>query len=251
MYLKVFKPRISSFRFKRTLKFVDLYKYKFKNLLIRQPKKAGRNYTGQIVTRHRGGSNNKNFIKIDLYRTQNRQYAICYNILYDTSRTTYLSLLRFANGTYSYILAPAGLINGDIVKSCQFGLILMRSYKVGYATFLTYLTINDFIYNVEFFPEKGGKCARAAGTYCLINRIDDDKNIYFIRIPSGIIISLSGYCFVSLGRASNIWHKLETFTKAGRNRQRGIRPTVRGVAMNPVDHPHGGRTKTSCPEVTP
>jgi large subunit ribosomal protein L2 len=116
---------------------------------------------------------------------------------------------------------------------------------------LKYLNYNVIFFNLELQPNTGGKYARSAGTFCKLISINLEKNFAKVVLPTGKIKIISIYCLVSLGRASNIFYKNQFISKAGYNRNLGIRPSVRGVAMNPVDHPHGGRTKTNSPEVTP
>ena len=177
--------------------------------------------------------------------------AVCINFTYDINRSVHIALIRYANGIYSYILAPQGLFYGDIVRNCQHDMIYCNGYKLGYATFLINLPLNSVFFNIELEPTKGAQYARSAGTYCVIVRQDKEKNLHTVKLPTGVFIILSSYCLVTLGKASNPQHNKEIVGKAGLTRHKGFRPTVRGVAMNPVDHPHGGRTKTSSPEVTP
>ena len=113
------------------------------------------------------------------------------------------------------------------------------------------LPIETIFFNLELKPALGGKYARSAGTYCTVIKEDEDKKLHTIKLPTGNTVIVSSYCLVTLGKASNPLHYKNCPGKAGFNYKKGIRPTVRGVAMNPVDHPHGGRTKTSSPEVTP
>lgn len=188
---------------------------------------------------------------VDLYRRFSTNWAICINITYDTNRTAHIALIKYINGTYSYILSPQGMFYGNIVKSCQDHKFYTRGYRIGYAVFIHNIGINAVFFNIELEPNEGGKYARAAGTYGMVIRQDKEKGLTFIKLPTGRIVILLDYCVVTLGKASNPDHKREITGKAGLNRHRGIRPTVRGVAMNPVDHPHGGRTKTNSPEVTP
>ena len=124
-------------------------------------------------------------------------------------------------------------------------------YNTNCVIFLKYLNFNNLFFNVEVEPLKGGKYSKAAGTFCKILTLNILKKYAKIILPTNKIKIISIYCLVSLGRASNIFYKNQFFSKAGYNRNLGIRPSVRGVAMNPIDHPHGGRTKSNSPEVTP
>jgi large subunit ribosomal protein L2 len=212
---------------------------------------SGRNFLGGIVTRHRQKGNKRNFFLIDSKRRFVKKYGVCTSFIFNKNRSSFTALIKYANGICSYILAPHGLFYGDIIKSSHFDGLNFRSYKLGYCVSLFFLPANSVFFNLEVKPYKGAQYALAAGTYCLISKIDEEKTLFTIKLPTGKLIIVSGYCAVTLGRASNILHYKTIIGKAGTNRLIGRRPTVRGVAMNPVDHPHGGRTKTSSPEVTP
>lgn len=212
---------------------------------------AGRNNQGSIVIRHRQKGNKNNRVLIDFTRRLTKQHGVCIGFVLNRRLSTFIALVKYANGVYSHILAPHGLFYGDLIKSSHFDGLHSRSYRLGYSVSLFFLPANSLFFNLELKPYRGAQYARSAGTYCLISKIDSEKNLFTIKLPTGKLIILSGYCSVTLGRASNILHKKSIIGKAGLNRLFGKRPTVRGVAMNPVDHPHGGRTKTSSPEVTP
>jgi large subunit ribosomal protein L2 len=188
---------------------------------------------------------------IDFNRRFSASWAICINLTYDPNRTAYLALIKYLNGTFSYILSPQGLFYGSVIKSCQDHKFYSKGYRIGYAVFVRNISINAIFFNIELEPNEGGKYARAAGTYGMIIRKEKEKGYSFVKLPTGRLVILTDYCVVTLGKASHPEHKREITGKAGSNRHKGIRPTVRGVAMNPVDHPHGGRTKTNSPEVTP
>lgn len=176
---------------------------------------------------------------------------MCVNFLRDPNRTAIVSLIKYSNGAYSYILAPHGLINGSILRTIIAPQILYYDYKIGCSVFLRNLNNRSIFYNLEIQLNKGAQYARSAGTYCVLLNNDFEKNISKIRLPSNEIINISSDCTASLGRVSNLHNNKKIIGKAGRNVLKGKRPSVRGVAMNPVDHPHGGRTKTNSPEVTP
>jgi len=251
IYLKFYKPVIPSQRIKRRLKSFLLNKKSISSLQIGFSSKAGRNNLGSIVTRHRQKGNKKNYFIIDTKRRSIKQHAVCISFIFNNIRSTFTALIKYANGVYSYILAPHGLFYGDIIKNSHFDGLTTYIYNLGYSVSLFFLPLNAVFFNLEVKPYKGAQYARSAGTYCLISKVEQEKNLFTIKLPTGQLILVSGYCSVTLGRASNILHKKKILGKAGYNRLLGTRPTVRGVAMNPVDHPHGGRTKTSSPEVTP
>jgi large subunit ribosomal protein L2 len=251
IYLKFYKPVIPSQRIKRQLKPFLFKKKFFSNLQIGAHSMSGRNYSGSIVTRHRQKGSKNNRILVDFTRRLTKQYGVCVGFILNKRISTFTALIKHANGIYSYILAPHGLFYGDLIKNSHFDGLDSRSYRLGYSVSLFFLPANSLFFNLELKPYKGAQYSRAAGTYCLISKVDLEKNLFTIKLPTGKLIIVSGYCSVTLGRSSNILHKKSITGKAGLNRLLGKRPTVRGVAMNPVDHPHGGRTKTSSPEVTP
>jgi large subunit ribosomal protein L2 len=177
--------------------------------------------------------------------------ALCLHITKDSNRTCFAALVKYSTGTYSYILASHGLRPGDFIFSTFRPPRFSLKYKIGCSIILRYLDYKSVFFNLEIKPGFGGKYVRSAGTFCKIISMNFDKDLVKIQLPTGLIKIISIYCLVTLGRSSNYNHKNEFFTKAGFYRKLGVRPSVRGVAMNPVDHPHGGRTKTNSPELTP
>ena len=163
----------------------------------------------------------------------------------------FLALIKYSDGTFSYILSSHGLKPGNYVYTSVRPPKFSLKYKSGCSIILRYLNYNSIFFNLEVSPNSGGKYAKSAGTFCKIININFDKNIVKIMLPTGKIKKISIFCFVTLGRASNIYFNNQFFSKAGYYRNLGFKPKVRGVAMNPIDHPHGGRTKTNSPEVTP
>jgi len=163
----------------------------------------------------------------------------------------FLALIKYSNGIFSYILCSHGFKPGNYtyttIRPPKFSL----SYNSNCSVLLKYLNYNTIFFNIELQPASGGKYSRSAGTFCKLISTNLQKNYSKIILPTGKIKIVSIYCLVSLGRASNIFYKNQFFSKAGYSRNLGIRPSVRGVAMNPIDHPHGGRTKSNSPEVTP
>lgn len=161
----------------------------------------------------------------------------------------FLSLIKYSNGVFSYILSSQGFKPGDYtyitINPPRFSL----PYNINCVVLLKYLSSNAIFFNLNL--KNGGNYARSAGTFCKLVSSNILKNYSKILLPTKKIKVVSLYCLVTLGRASNIFYKNQFFSKAGYNRNLGIRPSVRGVAMNPVDHPHGGRAKTNSPEVTP
>ena len=251
IYLKAFKPVIPSRRIKINVKTTLLLKKKLSNLIVGKTSFSGRNNSGSIVVRHRQTKSNKNYILLDLNRVVSTQFAACIDFTFNPNNSCFTALIKYTSGIYSYILAPQGLFYGDLIKTSQYDALYGKDYHIGYCTYLINLSSSSIFFNVGCKSFRGGVYARSAGTYCRIIKGDFEKKIHELKLPSGKFLKVSSYSLVTLGKASNPWHYKEITGKAGTNRLKGFRPTVRGVAMNPVDHPHGGRTKTSSPEVTP
>jgi large subunit ribosomal protein L2 len=251
IYLRIYKAVTPSLRFKKTLDKRFLSNSKFRNISRKLLKSSGRNSSGKITVRHHGAGLQNFLFNIDFKRRSTKRLAFCTSLNYTKYRTCLFALIKYSNGIFSYILAPQGFRPGVFTRTCQYHRLYYNGYKVGYSVFLRYISINSIIFNIELEPKKGGKYIRAAGTYGLIVRTSPDKKLVFVKLPTTKLAILTEYCLVSLGKCSNKFHYKVVVGKAGLNRIKGVRPTVRGVAMNPVDHPHGGRTKTNSPEVTP
>jgi large subunit ribosomal protein L2 len=188
---------------------------------------------------------------VDFSRKTLNKIAICISLTKEANRNSFLALIKYSNGAYSYILAPHGIINGYILQTLTNPLIFSSDYKIGSHIFLKNIPPRSIFFNLELKRNCGGIYARSAGVYCILLSKDSDKNIAKIRLPSSKHILISLDCMATLGRSSNLYSNKQIIGKAGRNVLSGQRPSVRGVAMNPVDHPHGGRTKTNSPELTP
>jgi large subunit ribosomal protein L2 len=160
-------------------------------------------------------------------------------------------LIKYSNGTYSYILSASSLKPGNFVFSTIRPNLFSYRYRNGCNILLKYSHYTHLFFNLQINLLKGGQYARAGGTFCKVISVNWTKNTARIILPTGVVKIISIFCNATLGRASNIDHNREFLVKAGSNRRLGVRPSVRGVAMNPVDHPHGGRTKTNSPELTP
>lgn len=212
---------------------------------------SGRNNSGKIIIRHRSTIFKKNYYLVDFCRRDISKIGFCINICKDSSRTAFISLIKYSNGSFNYILSSQGFRPGMYT----YFLFKPKVFSYGYITncvvLMKYLPLNTLIFNVEIKEGYNFKLARSAGTFCKVISFIEEKGLTKISIPSGKIIYIIEDCSAHLGRASNIFHRNQFLCKAGYNRIKGFRPTVRGVAMNPVDHPHGGRTKTSSPEFTP
>ena len=210
-------------------------------------KKAGRNNHGRITVRHRGGGHRRTYRIIDFKRDKKDIPAVVEYVEYDPNRTAFLARLLYADGERRYILCPQDLKKGHKVVSAN-----QADIKPGNAMPLKNIPIGTMVHNVEMKPGKGGQLARSAGTQCqLAGRTDGYAQL---KMPSGELRRIPEWCFASVGVVGNQDHSNSKLGKAGKKRWKGIRPTVRGVAMNPVDHPHGGgegRTSGGRHPVTP
>ena len=248
MALKHFNPITPS---QRQLVIVDrseLFKGKpVKSLTEGLSKKGGRNNTGRITVRFEGGGHKRSYRLIDFKRRKLDVSAVVERLEYDPNRTAFIALIRYEDGELSYILAPQRLAVGDKVIAGQ-----SVDVKPGNAMPLGSMPVGTIVHNVELKPGKGGQIARSAGTYAQL--VGRDQGMAILRLNSGEQRLVSGLCFASVGAVSNPDHGNINDGKAGRSVWRGKRPHVRGVAMNPVDHPHGGgegRTSGGRHPVTP
>jgi large subunit ribosomal protein L2 len=216
-------------------------------LLERKNKKAGRNNLGQITTRHQGGGHKQHYRVIDFRRNKDGIPAKVERLEYDPNRSAHLALLCYADGERRYIIAPKGVSAGAQVMSGPEAAI-----KAGNTLPLRNIPVGTTVHCVEMLPGKGAQMARAAGTS--VQLLAREGTYAQLRLRSGEIRRVHVDCRATIGEVGNEEHNLESIGKAGRQRWRGIRPTVRGVAMNPIDHPHGGgegRTGTKRDPVTP
>ncbi|KEC56998.1 50S ribosomal protein L2 [Bartonella rochalimae] len=212
----------------------DLYKGKpVKRLTEGLPSKGGRNNRGRITARFQGGGHKRSYRLIDFKRIKRDMFAKVERLEYDPNRTAFIALIHYEDGHLSYILAPQRLDVGDSVIAGS-----NVDVKLGNAMPLSNMPIGTIVHNVEMKPGKGGQIARSAGTY--VQLVGRDEGMAILRLNSGEQRLVSGNCFATVGAVSNPDHGNISDGKAGRSRWRGKRPHVRGVAMNPVDHPHGG-----------
>lgn len=234
MTLKYFKPVTPG---QRQLVLVDrrnLWKGKpVKSLTEGLTKTGGRNNTGRITTRHIGGAHKRSYRLVDFCRQKDNMIATVERIEYDPNRTAFIALVKYEDETKSYILAPQRLEIGDKVISGD-----ETDIKIGNALRLKKIPVGTIVHNVELKPKKGVQLARSAGTYAQV--IGRDAGYIQLRLSSGELRAILGECRATIGAVSNPDQKNVSLGKAGRSRWLGRRPTVRGVAMNPVDHPHGG-----------
>jgi large subunit ribosomal protein L2 len=212
----------------------ELYKGKpVKNLSRGLTKTGGRNNLGRATNWLIGGGHKKSYRVIDFKRRKFDVSAKVERLEYDPNRTSYIALLKYQDGELAYIIAPQRLRAGDEVVSGR-----SVDVKPGNAMPLSSMPVGTIVHNVELKPGKGGQMARAAGTYAQL--VGRDQGYALLRLKSGETRMVPSECLATVGAVSNPDHMNETIGKAGRHRWMGIRPSVRGVAMNPIDHPHGG-----------
>ena len=248
MALKSYKPVTSS---QRGLVLVDrseLWKGKpVKRLTEGKNAKGGRNNTGRVTMRHRGGGHKQRYRLVDFKRRKFDVAAVVERLEYDPNRSAFIALIKYEDGELNYILAPQRLRQGDAVVSGE-----RCDIKPGNAMPMESIPVGTIIHNIEMRPGKGGQIARAAGTYAQL--VGKDAGYAQLRLSSGEARLVPAKCMATIGAVSNPDNKNINKAKAGRNRWLGKRPSVRGVAMNPVDHPHGGgegRTSGGRHPVTP
>ena len=203
-----------------------------KSLIVTNKKKAGRNNTGRITVRHRGGGNKTKYRIIDFKRKDNASATVI-GVEYDPNRTAYIALLENEEGKRSYIIAPGGLTDGAKVYAGP-----DADIKPGNALPIANIPEGTFIYNIELYPGKGAQLVRSAGVAAQL--LGKENGMAQVRLPSGEMRLVRLDCMATIGQVSNMEHATVKLGKAGKTRYKGFRPTVRGSVMNPCDHPHGG-----------
>lgn len=248
MALKQYRPITPSLRQLVLVDRSELYKGKpVKALTEGLSKSGGRNNTGRITARRMGGGHKRTYRLVDFKRRKFDVPATVERLEYDPNRTAFIALIKYQDGTHSYILAPQRLKVGDSVIAGD-----RVDVKPGNAMPLRNVPIGTVLHNVELKPGKGGQIARSAGTY--LQLVGRDGGYAQLKLPSGELRIVRGECMATVGAVSNPDQMNTNLGKAGRNRWLGQRPSVRGVVMNPIDHPHGGgegRTSGGRHPVTP
>jgi large subunit ribosomal protein L2 len=248
MPVRKYKPTSPGRRFMTVSDFKEVTKPKpEKSLTEKLTKKGGRNNNGRITTRHQGGGHKRRYRVIDFKRTKDGVPAKVAAIEYDPNRSARIALLHYADGAKSYILAPARLRVGATVESGP-----NADIKPGNALPLANIPTGTLVHNVELKPGKGGQIARSAGSG--VQLVAKDEGYGVLRLPSGEMRRVPLACRATIGQVGNVDHENVSGGKAGRSRWKGKRPAVRGAAMNPVDHPHGGgegKSKGGRHPVTP
>lgn len=233
MAIKSYKPTTPSRRHMTVSAFDEITKKTpEKSLLAVKKQKSGRNNLGRITVRHRGGGNKKKYRIID-FRRLGTSPATVLGIEYDPNRTANIALLRDENGKKSYIIAPVGISVGDVLYTGE-----GADIKPGNVLPIANIPVGTYINNIELYPGKGSQLVRAAGAAAQL--MAKENGVAQVRLPSGEVRIVRLDCRATIGQVGNLDHENIHLGKAGKTRYLGIRPTVRGSVMNPVDHPHGG-----------
>ena len=228
-----YKPTTNGRRGMTVPSFEEITKFNpEKSLIVIKTKHSGRNSYGRITVRHKGGGNKQKYRIVDFKRTTEGAAKVI-GIEYDPNRTAYIALLEYEDGTRSYVIAPVGLTDGDVVYSAA-----DADIKPGNTLPVANIPVGTFIYNIELYPGKGGQLVRSAG--CAAQLMAKEDGVAQVRLPSGEVRIIRLDCKATIGQVGNIEHDTVKVGKAGKTRHKGIRPTVRGSVMNPCDHPHGG-----------
>ena len=228
-----YKPTTPSRRNMQAPSFEEVTKFTpEKSLITKKKKTAGRNSYGRITVRHHGGGNKQKYRIMD-FKRQGTEPAKVIGVEYDPNRTAYIALLEDESGKKSYIIAPVGLKDGDVVYSGA-----SADINPGNCLPISAIPVGTFIHNVELYPGKGAQLVRSAGAAAQL--MAKENGVAQIRLPSGEVRIVRLDCKATIGQVGNVEHETVKLGKAGKTRHLGIRPTVRGSVMNPVDHPHGG-----------
>ena len=229
----MYKPTTPSRRHMSAPSFAEVTKFSPEKSLIEIKKKnAGRNSYGRITVRHKGGGTKVKYRIVDFKRVDTTANTVI-GVEYDPNRTAYIALLQNAEGEKSYIIAPTGVTDGDVLYSGA-----DADIKPGNTLPIANIPVGTFIHNIELYPGKGGQLVRSAGAAAQL--MAKENGVAQVRLPSGEVRIIRLDCKATIGQVGNIEHDTVKLGKAGKTRHRGIRPTVRGSVMNPCDHPHGG-----------
>ena len=233
MAVKMYKPTTPSRRNMTSPSFEEITKFSpEKSLIVKKKKNAGRNSYGKITVRHHGGGNKQKYRLIDFKRNTDESAKVI-GIEYDPNRTSYIALLENEAGKRSYIVAPVGLTDGDVVTAGA-----DADIKPGNVLPISAIPVGTIIHNIELYPGKGAQLVRSAGAFAQL--MAKENGTAQVRLPSGEVRIVRLECKATIGQVGNLEHETIKLGKAGKTRHKGIRPTVRGSVMNPCDHPHGG-----------
>ena len=233
MAVKQYKPTTPSRRNMSSPSFAEVTKFSpEKSLVTTKKKNAGRNSYGKITVRHHGGGNKQKYRIIDFKRGVDESAKVI-GVEYDPNRTAYIALLENEAGKKSYIVAPVGLTDGDVVTAGA-----DADIKPGNVLPISSIPVGTIIHNIELYPGKGAQLVRSAGAFAQL--MAKENGMAQVRLPSGEVRIVRLDCKATIGQVGNLEHETVKLGKAGKTRHKGIRPTVRGSVMNPCDHPHGG-----------
>ncbi len=233
MAIMRYKPTTPSRRNMTSPSFEEITKFSpEESLIVTKQKNAGRNSYGKITVRHHGGGNKQKYRLIDFKRNVDEKSTVI-GIEYDPNRTSYIALLENEEGKKSYIIAPLGVTDGDVLTSGA-----DSDIKPGNTLPLSAIPVGTVIHNIELYPGKGAQLVRSAGAFAQL--MAKENGTAQVRLPSGEVRIVRLDCKATIGQVGNLEHETIKLGKAGKTRHRGIRPTVRGSVMNPCDHPHGG-----------
>ena len=233
MAVKQYKPTTPSRRNMSSPSFAEVTKFTpEKSLVTIKKKNAGRNSYGKITVRHHGGGNKQKYRIIDFKRNVDESAKVI-GVEYDPNRTAYIALLENDAGKKSYIIAPVGLTDGDVVAAGA-----GADIKPGNVLPISSIPVGTVIHNIELYPGKGAQLVRSAGAFAQL--MAKENGMAQVRLPSGEVRIVRLDCKATIGQVGNLEHETVKLGKAGKTRHKGIRPTVRGSVMNPCDHPHGG-----------
>ena len=233
MAVKNYKPTTPSRRNMTSPSFAEITKFSpEKSLITTKKKNAGRNSYGKITVRHQGGGNKQKYRLIDFKRSADESAKVI-GVEYDPNRTAYIALLENEAGKKSYIIAPVGLTDGDVVSAGA-----NADIKPGNVLPISAIPVGTIIHNIELYPGKGAQLVRSAGAFAQL--MAKENGSAQVRLPSGEVRIVRLDCKATIGQVGNLEHETVKLGKAGKTRHLGIRPTVRGSVMNPCDHPHGG-----------
>lgn len=234
MALKTFNPITPSNRYKQWNSFEEITKHKpERSLTVALRKSGGRNNTGRITCRHIGGGHKRRYRIIDFKRARRDEPATVLGIEYDPNRSARIALIQYKDGAKAYILSPVGLqVGGSVIAGGNV------APDLGNALPLSEIPLGTSIHNIELVPGRGGVVARAAGQEAILSNREGAYAL--VKMPSGEIRKINARCYATVGKVGNVEHMNVVSGKAGRTRWMGVRPTVRGMCMNPIDHPNGG-----------
>ncbi len=228
-----YKPTTPSRRNMISPSFDEVTKFSpEKSLIVKKKKNAGRNSYGKITVRHHGGGNKQKYRLVDFKRNVEGDAKVI-GVEYDPNRTAYIALLENEEGKKSYIIAPVGLTDGDVVSAGA-----NADIKPGNVLPISAIPVGTVIHNIELYPGKGAQLVRSAGAFAQL--MAKENGTAQVRLPSGEVRIVRLDCKATIGQVGNVEHETIKLGKAGKTRHKGIRPTVRGSVMNPCDHPHGG-----------